>query len=110
MKFKVVAFSDTHVKHKKITIPECDLAIFAGDCTSIGYKHEIDSFLTWFGKQDQCIFKIFIAGNHDLCFDPKFEKDLHSSEWLPELLKKHGVNELRVSVQYLNSVQSTSLT
>ena len=35
---KIVAFSDTHSKHKNITIPECDVAICAGDISSIGQK------------------------------------------------------------------------
>lgn len=69
---KVVTFSDTHNKHKKVTLPECDIAIFAGDATSLGYKHEVESFLNWYGNQHQCKHKVFIAGNHDKSFDKRF--------------------------------------
>lgn len=69
---KVVTFSDTHNKHKKVALPECDIAIFAGDATSLGYKHEVESFLNWYGNQHQCKHKVFIAGNHDKSFDKRF--------------------------------------
>lgn len=69
---KIAVFSDTHNKHKKISLPQCDIAIFAGDATSLGQKHEMDSFLKWYGKQEQCTHKILVAGNHDRSFDSKF--------------------------------------
>lgn len=69
---KIAVFSDTHNKHKQIELPECDIAIFAGDATSVGHKHEVESFLNWYGKQYQCKHKVFIAGNHDKSFDKKF--------------------------------------
>lgn len=86
MDVNVVAFSDTHNKHKQITLPECDIAICAGDITSVGQKHELESFLEWFNKQTQCTERIFIAGNHDRCFDPKFG----TNEWLKPLLNKYN--------------------
>lgn len=69
---KIAVFSDTHNGHKQIKLPECDIAIFAGDATSLGHKHEVESFLNWYGKQYQCTHKVFIAGNHDKSFDKKF--------------------------------------
>ena len=69
---KVACFSDTHGKHKDITLPECDLAIFSGDLSSVGHKHEVESFLNWYNKQTQCTHKVFIAGNHDKSFDSRF--------------------------------------
>lgn len=74
---KIAVFSDTHTKHKQLQLPECDIAIFAGDFTSVGHKHEVESFLNWYGKQYQCKQKVFIAGNHDKSFDKKF---FHSFE------------------------------
>jgi Icc-related predicted phosphoesterase len=74
---KIAVFSDTHTKHKQVELPECDIAIFAGDFTSVGHKHEVESFLNWYGKQYQCKQKVFIAGNHDKSFDKKF---FHSFE------------------------------
>jgi Icc-related predicted phosphoesterase len=74
---KVAVFSDTHNKHKQVELPECDIAIFAGDLSSVGHKHEVESFINWYGKQHQCKHKVFIAGNHDKSFDKKF---FHSFE------------------------------
>jgi Icc-related predicted phosphoesterase len=69
---KIAVFSDTHNGHKQVELPECDIAIFAGDATSVGHKHEVESFLNWYGKQKQCKHKVFIAGNHDKSFDKRF--------------------------------------
>lgn len=100
IKMKIALFSDTHNKHKQVTLPECDIAIFAGDATSVGHKHEVESFLNWYGKQYQCKHKVFIAGNHDKSFDKRFftqfeDHDLFKENehlgkpgWLVEMLDK----------------------
>lgn len=63
-KMKIVCISDTHNKHKKILIPECDILIHAGDFSSRGYVHELKNFAQWFSKQP-AKHKVFISGNHD---------------------------------------------
>lgn len=100
---KIAVFSDTHNKHKQIELPECDIAIFAGDATSVGHKHEVESFLNWYGKQYQCKHKVFIAGNHDKSFDKKFyhtfeDHDLFKENehlgkpgWLVDMLERARV-------------------
>jgi Icc-related predicted phosphoesterase len=100
---KVAVFSDTHTKHKQIELPECDIAIFAGDLTSVGHKHEVESFLNWYGKQNQCKQKVFIAGNHDKSFDRKFfhsfedhdlfkeNEDIGKPGWLIDMLDRARV-------------------
>ena len=65
---KIVAISDTHTKHKKVTIPECDVLIHAGDFTWKGTYWEIFRFMKWFAKQP-AKHKIVIAGNHELTLD-----------------------------------------
>jgi Icc-related predicted phosphoesterase len=67
---KITFISDTHTKHNLITsdLPGGDLLIHAGDMSSMGYKHEIESFCKWFNKLDNYETKIFIAGNHDWGF------------------------------------------
>lgn len=86
---KIVAFSDTHNCHKSVVLPECDIAIFAGDESSLGYKHEVDSFMRWYNKQSQCKHKIWIAGNHTRSFDKKYEKEYPGSEkWISDLFKE----------------------
>lgn len=65
---KIAIISDTHNKHKRLTIPNCDVLIHCGDMTSMGYDHEIRSFMKWFTKQN-ATYKICIAGNHDKLFE-----------------------------------------
>jgi Icc-related predicted phosphoesterase len=64
----VVAISDTHGQHEKLSLPEGDLLIHAGDISQIGTKDEIQNFLDWFAKTD-FKYKVFIAGNHDFLFE-----------------------------------------
>lgn len=109
---KIAVFSDTHNKHKQIVLPECDIAIFAGDFTSVGHKHEVESFLNWYGKQYQCKQKVFIAGNHDKSFDKKFfhsfeDHDLFKENehlgkpgWLIDMLDRA---RLVFNIQYLEN-------
>jgi len=62
---KLTAFSDTHGHHRKITLPQSDIFIFAGDAMTCGYKEqELIDFLAWYDKQD-AEHKILVAGNHD---------------------------------------------
>lgn len=79
MKKKITFISDTHNKHKHLTskgmgniLGSGDILVHAGDCTSMGYKHEINAFLDWFSNTD-FEHKIFIAGNHDFGFENNFE-------------------------------------
>ncbi len=80
---RITFISDTHNKHKQVTetLPGGDLIIHAGDLSSMGYKHEIESFCTWFNKLNQYEQKVFIAGNHDWMFqrDPAKAKEIYSS-------------------------------
>lgn len=68
MKCKIVHFSDTHGIHEQLTIPDGDILVFSGDCGSRGGQFEVERFFKWFSKQPH-IYKIFIPGNHDRCFD-----------------------------------------
>ena len=63
---KIVAFSDTHGRHEEAVIPECDVAIFAGDCCKYGSRDEFTEFVDWYAKQP-AEFKILVPGNHDIC-------------------------------------------
>ncbi len=62
--------SDTHNRHKELSIPKCDILIHSGDfCNgeSSGLK-----FLHWLSKQE-AKHKILVAGNHD-CWVEKIGK------------------------------------
>jgi 3',5'-cyclic AMP phosphodiesterase CpdA len=67
---RITHISDTHNKHKQLDgkLPGGVLLIHSGDISSLGRKHEVESFIKWFGKQDY-MHKVFIAGNHDMTFD-----------------------------------------
>ena len=67
---KLTFISDTHNRHKQITLNGGDILIHSGDFTSKGYSHEVEDFVKWFDKQDYK-YKVFIAGNHELTFDPR---------------------------------------
>lgn len=106
---KIVAISDTHNRHKHLTskglgdlLPEGDLLIHAGDLTGQGLKGEVESILKWFEEVAPRYTNgvVFIAGNHDRSFDPKFnlESETEKPLWLQEAL-----NSLPSSVQYLEN-------
>jgi Icc-related predicted phosphoesterase len=75
-KLRITFISDTHNKHKQLTslLPGGDLIVHAGDLSSLGYKHEIENFCTWFNKLENYDHKVFIAGNHDWGFQEDSEK------------------------------------
>jgi Icc-related predicted phosphoesterase len=60
----IVAFADTHGKHEKVTLPDVDVAVFAGDACGCGTADELNAFLSWYQRQPPT-HKIFVAGNHD---------------------------------------------
>ena len=85
---RVVLFSDTHGFHHRITLPEADIAIFAGDFSGRGTLADAKRFLDWYSNQSQCTHKLAIAGNHDLCLDPE-RQDPYSKEWISQTLEEY---------------------
>ena len=89
---KIVAISDTHGLHSQMEhmLPKGDLLIHAGDLTNVGHKHEVEDILGWFNKVSSkyTYGVVFIAGNHDRSFDPKFNLDSQTEkpDWLEEKL------------------------
>lgn len=78
---KIVVISDTHNRHKHLTsvgmgniLPDGDLLIHGGDFSGMGHKGEVESFLKWLVQQAPRYTHgiVFIAGNHDISFDPKY--------------------------------------
>jgi Icc-related predicted phosphoesterase len=120
MKYSITAISDTHNKHKQLNgkLPGGDILIHSGDISSLGRKHEVQSFVEWFNGINNYTHKIFIAGNHDMSFDREIllrnklahfegrninDYDTSCSEgkpaWLEELLGIH----LHPNVYYLEN-------
>jgi predicted phosphodiesterase len=78
---RVVCVSDTHLAHEKgrLSVPEGDLLIHAGDGTYRGTPREIVLFNRWLAGLPHRR-KVLVAGNHDLLFqkDPKAARELLS--------------------------------
>jgi Icc-related predicted phosphoesterase len=72
---KFVAISDTHGVHHRLTLPQGDALIHAGDVSSRGRPAEIIDFLSWFKSQPH-EHKIFIAGNHDFYFEDALAEEI----------------------------------
>lgn len=88
---KVVIISDTHGQHGKLSLPQGDMILHAGDISSRGTGPEILDFLQWFAKLD-FKYRIFIAGNHDFFFEKTNAEIIRSS--IPEnviYLKDSGI-------------------
>lgn len=64
----IVATSDTHGRHEKVTVPPGDVFIHAGDLSAHGSLADVARFNQWLGTLPHR-HKIIIAGNHDLCFE-----------------------------------------
>lgn len=68
MSLSLVAISDTHGHHRKLSIPPGDVLIHAGDITRHGNVAELEDFNDWLGALGHR-HKLVIAGNHDFCFE-----------------------------------------
>lgn len=68
---KIVAISDTHNLHDELVMPPGDILVHAGDFSNRGTLDELEKFAIWWHKQDYKL-KLFVPGNHDFCFDPRF--------------------------------------
>ncbi|KZW02014.1 metallophosphoesterase domain-containing protein 1 [Exidia glandulosa HHB12029] len=63
---RVICISDTHSQHADLPVlPPGDLLIHAGDLTQSGTLPELRSALEWLAAQPH-MYKVFIAGNHDV--------------------------------------------
>lgn len=68
---RIVALSDTHAHHGRVTVPDGDVFVFAGDLMTCGRRwEEVVSFGQWFSSQPHQ-HKILVAGNHDRLFESR---------------------------------------
>jgi Icc-related predicted phosphoesterase len=65
---RVVCLSDTHGRHRELTVPHGDLLIHAGDLTERGTPAELTEAFEWLGALPHR-HKIAIAGNHDFALE-----------------------------------------
>ena len=68
----LIALSDTHGRHRELSIQPCDFLIHCGDICIDGDDLQINDFFEWFSKTP-AKYKLFISGNHDYPF--VFEPD-----------------------------------
>lgn len=75
---RIVCISDTHGKHRTMTIPDGDVLVHAGDLTPRGHEKDIKDVNDWLGTLPHK-HKIMIAGNHDF----EFEKNpINARSWI----------------------------
>jgi Icc-related predicted phosphoesterase len=74
---RLVCISDTHGHHRRLTIPDGDVLIHAGDFTDQSNIAEVTDFLMWFEKQSHPA-RVLCCGNHDSLFesDPDIARSL----------------------------------
>jgi predicted phosphodiesterase len=65
---RLVIASDTHEQHGKVSLPDGDIFIHAGDFTYNGDLRAIKAFGDWVAALPHK-HKIIIAGNHDFAFE-----------------------------------------
>ena len=76
---KIVFISDTHGNYGDLEIPDGDVLVHAGDFSSRGHLWQVEEFLEWFTEFPHQ-HKIFIAGNHDITFDPEKSQGFMSNQ------------------------------
>jgi Icc-related predicted phosphoesterase len=62
----IVCISDTHTYHRRVTVPEGDILVHAGDFCGRGDPLEVGHFLDWMESLPHKV-KIAVPGNHDIC-------------------------------------------
>lgn len=89
---KIIAISDTHTK--RVSIPDGDVLVHAGDATYRGTPVEIASFAEWYGGLPHK-YKIFVAGNHDWLFqnDPRLARNIMLDNGIVYLQDERAVIE-----------------
>ena len=93
---KIVIISDTHNRHRKLTLPEADTIIHCGDFTSMGYEHEIQDFMKWFSHLNYT-HKIVVAGNHEILFE---RNGLLARSYVPDNV--HYLEDSGIEIEGLN--------
>jgi Icc-related predicted phosphoesterase len=77
-KMTIVHISDTHSKHNLLhNLPAGDIIVHSGDMSYGNSTEDVEDFIEWFCKLDYK-HKIFVAGNHDICFEHEDMKPIYS--------------------------------
>jgi len=65
---KIVCTSDTHNKHRHLSVPDGDVLVVAGDISDTGRKEKLEEFNEWLGELPHK-YKLVVSGNHDLLYE-----------------------------------------
>jgi calcineurin-like phosphoesterase family protein len=65
---RVVCISDTHTLHHRVSVPDGDVLIHAGDFCGSGSRRQAREFAEYFAALPHRQ-KVVIAGNHDRCLE-----------------------------------------
>lgn len=88
---KLVLISDTHDLQHKVSIPDGDVFVHAGDLTMIGDVESTQKAIDWLDGQPH-EHVVFIAGNHDYAFERGSRLDLKRLAYLENSsVTIHGV-------------------
>ncbi len=105
---RIVCISDTHSLHDLMThpIPKGDVLIHSGDISNKGGEKDVTNFIHWFGTIEGFDMKIFIAGNHDFCFE-RINEPHHKGDydWLNKLMSRENLFDK--NVVYLEDNETT---
>ena len=97
---RIVCISDTHSLHHVMRhpLPKGDVLVHAGDLSNKGGQRDVTDFIDWYQNLKGWDAKIFIAGNHDHCFErinlPHHKKDY---EWLDHLMSVDNLSQSDVT-------------
>jgi Icc-related predicted phosphoesterase len=105
---RLICISDTHTKHREVfkdlkkyvNQNDFNLLIHAGDISFRGSQNEVTQFMYDLMDIDYMDMKIFIAGNHDLCFED-INKPHHRGDfdWFHHLMNEE--NLMQSNCEYL---------
>jgi predicted phosphodiesterase len=87
-------------------IPKGDVLIHSGDISNKGGEKDVTNFIHWFGAIKGFDMKIFIAGNHDFCFE-RVNEPHHKGDydWLGKLMSRENLFDK--NVVYLEDNETT---
>ena len=91
MGLRIIALSDTHGYHEKLTIPDGDLLIYAGDFSMRANHRDTVRFAKWINGLPHA-HKIVIPGNHDAYCEQSFS--YAREEFAPAVLLNHEECEI----------------
>jgi hypothetical protein len=93
---RIVALSDTHLRHEELDIPSGDMLIHAGDFSMIGKFTDVERFGKWMNDQPHK-HKLAIPGNHDkYCQDNMAFCQSLFRPMIFESAGLHTINSLRI--------------